>query len=481
MAIEINNNTVIRLIVRRGTYSDLSYATLAQGELGYTVDTNRLVVGKNNQIGLSGVTVAGNKFLGQIAKESVSSPFYGDYVKDTTTGRLHVYDNVDGSGWVDVSTDLPTAGTGLKANGTLISFDPWYATWSDYSSLTGGTGQLFVGTASATPGYSYTDSRLITQGPISVFGSPSTTNRILLKAAANTSSINLEGTKSTINVGTSGIVVGTDAVYLSTFNNKTFTIRNGLATGTLQELSANPSFVFDGGGVRINSSLYCTGSAFFENITNNTVTTISGTSAFVVDVTDVTTTPMTGFRLIDNNAVAGQWLVTAESNGRALFGAKGDSGGFVGVNDLTSYSNSNFTVSGHQYYHGGSFTVKSTNLSLSSNATISLLNNVNVTGDLSATGDIIGFSTSDERLKTNIKPIDNALSKLLALRGVEFDWSTSDTTRYTGHDVGLIAQDVIKQVPEAVGTRHDGYYGVHYEKIIPLLVEAIRELNNKPR
>ena len=76
MAIEINNNTVIRLIVRRGSQADLNYATLAQGELGYATDTGRLFIGKNNSVGLSGVTVAGNKFLGQIAKESVSNPLW---------------------------------------------------------------------------------------------------------------------------------------------------------------------------------------------------------------------------------------------------------------------------------------------------------------------------------------------------------------------------------------------------------------------
>jgi len=466
MAIEINNNTVIRLIVRRGSQADLNYATLAQGELGYATDTGRLFIGKNNSVGLSGVTVAGNKFLGQIAKESVSNPFYGDYVY-SDDNRLYIYDN----GWVDVSL-LPTTNTGLVINGAQISFDPYYATWSNYSAVTGGSGQLFIGTASATPGYSYSDSRFITQGPISVFGSGDSTNRILLKANSNYGSIYLEGTNSTIDTGTSGIVVGTDAVYLSTYDGKALTLRNGLVTGTLQELSANPSFVFDGGAVRINSSLYCSGSARFEGgILENITTTISATSSFIINVTDVTTTPMTALSIKDNNAIDGQWLTVMESNGKVLFAANADNSGFVGINDNVSYNSSNVTVSGNQYYHGSNFTVATDVITLSSDVTVH--------GDLSATGDIIGFATSDERLKNNITPITNALEKLLALEGVEFDWVTSDTTKHFGHDVGLIAQDVIKQLPEAVGTRHDGYYGVYYEKIIPLLVEAIRELNNK--
>ena len=88
MAIQINNNSVIRLVVRRGSDTDRQSATLAQGELAYTVDTQRLFVGTDGQVG-TGV-VAGNKFLGSVAnRNSVSTIAQpGDTVYDTSSNSL---------------------------------------------------------------------------------------------------------------------------------------------------------------------------------------------------------------------------------------------------------------------------------------------------------------------------------------------------------------------------------------------------------
>ena len=99
-----------------------------------------------------------------------------------------------------------------------------------------------------------------------------------------------------------------------------------------------------------------------------------------------------------------------------------------------------------------------------------------VTGDIKATGDIIAFSTSDIRLKTNIQPIASALDKIDQISGVEYDWNSDLQSTYTGHDVGVLAQEIEKILPEAVTTREDGYKAVKYEKIIPLLIQAIKEL-----
>jgi hypothetical protein len=99
-----------------------------------------------------------------------------------------------------------------------------------------------------------------------------------------------------------------------------------------------------------------------------------------------------------------------------------------------------------------------------------------VTGDIKATGDIIAFSTSDIRLKTNIQPITSALDKIDQISGVEYDWNSDLQSTYTGHDVGVLAQEIEKILPEAVTTREDGYKAVKYEKIIPLLIQAIKEL-----
>jgi len=99
-------------------------------------------------------------------------------------------------------------------------------------------------------------------------------------------------------------------------------------------------------------------------------------------------------------------------------------------------------------------------------------------GTFSATGDVVAYSSSDERLKDNQKNIDNALEKVESLNGIEFDWNDKQDT-FTGHDVGVIAQEVEKVLPEIVNTRDTGYKAVKYEKLVPLLIEAIKELSEK--
>jgi hypothetical protein len=90
------------------------------------------------------------------------------------------------------------------------------------------------------------------------------------------------------------------------------------------------------------------------------------------------------------------------------------------------------------------------------------------TGQLSATD---FNSTSDARLKKNIKPIDEALSKVMALAGVEFDWVESDKAA-----IGVIAQQVEEVVPELVHTNESGYKSVSYGNLAALLIEAVKEL-----
>jgi hypothetical protein len=102
-------------------------------------------------------------------------------------------------------------------------------------------------------------------------------------------------------------------------------------------------------------------------------------------------------------------------------------------------------------------------------------------GRIDAGNDIVAYSTSDERLKENVKTIDSSLSKVLQIRGVEFDWKElTEEEKKTihgneGHDVGVIAQEIEKVLPEVVTERENGYKAVKYEKIVPLLIEAIKE------
>jgi len=119
------------------------------------------------------------------------------------------------------------------------------------------------------------------------------------------------------------------------------------------------------------------------------------------------------------------------------------------------------------------------NLKLSSivGSLVAIQTNTTITGILSVTDDITAFWTSDERLKDNITLINDPLTKVISISGNTFDWN--DKSNKNGHDVGLIAQEIEKVLPEAVTTRDNGYLAVDYHKVVPLLVEAIKELSGK--
>ena len=99
--------------------------------------------------------------------------------------------------------------------------------------------------------------------------------------------------------------------------------------------------------------------------------------------------------------------------------------------------------------------------------------NLNVTGDIAAF-----FSPSDKNLKDNISPITKALDKVKSISGNTFDWKEESDNE--GLDTGVIAQEIESLgLPGIVRTKDDGYKSVQYHKIIPLLIEAIKELSAK--
>ena len=84
---------------------------------------------------------------------------------------------------------------------------------------------------------------------------------------------------------------------------------------------------------------------------------------------------------------------------------------------------------------------------------------------------------SDARLKRDVSPIADALSKVLALRGVSFTWRREefpDMHLNGGPQIGMIAQEVAAVVPEVVTADLEGYQALDYSKLAPLLVEAVK-------
>ena len=101
-------------------------------------------------------------------------------------------------------------------------------------------------------------------------------------------------------------------------------------------------------------------------------------------------------------------------------------------------------------------------------------------GAILASNDVVAFASSDERLKENITLIENPLDKIIQLGGYEFDWIQNEEIHvHHGHDIGVIAQEVEKVLPELVTTRDNGYKAVKYEKIVALLIEGIKAQQSK--
>ncbi|GIX17691.1 MAG: hypothetical protein KatS3mg119_1877 [Rhodothalassiaceae bacterium] len=84
-------------------------------------------------------------------------------------------------------------------------------------------------------------------------------------------------------------------------------------------------------------------------------------------------------------------------------------------------------------------------------------------------------ATSDESLKTNIRTITDALSTLLQLRGVKFQWKGVSGNPQGPDRIGLIAQEVQPYLPEVVHERGDGILTIDYGAVVGLLIEAIKE------
>jgi hypothetical protein len=161
-----------------------------------------------------------------------------------------------------------------------------------------------------------------------------------------------------------------------------------------------------------------------------------------------------------------QFYIRGQKNGYGGFydnysrvnGAMYDSGGNGGV-----YREANGLW--YFYYHVGN------NCMGVGTSTTSSSYKMYVDGTIYATGDVIAYS--DSRKKTNIVTIDNALTKVLSMRGVFYD---KIDELQNGRQVGVIAQEVNEILPEAVSYASDiDEYGVKYGNIVGVLIEAIKE------
>jgi hypothetical protein len=172
--------------------------------------------------------------------------------------------------------------------------------------------------------------------------------------------------------------------------------------------------------------------------------------------------------------------------------------GGVSIQSGGMYVTDGVTVYTGGLYASGGLTVQDNGLNIIAGGMTILANGLVVTGGMSideggliVTGGMTVYGNtwyqynptvaSDARLKTDIEPLEDSLAKVSKLRGVYYSWiqdEASGLTFDTDRHVGVLAQDVQAVLPEIVASAYGGrYLGVKYPELIPLLVEAIRELD----
>tara|TARA_R110001606_G_scaffold171526_1_gene317211 strand:- start:98 stop:1348 length:1251 start_codon:yes stop_codon:yes gene_type:complete len=163
-------------------------------------------------------------------------------------------------------------------------------------------------------------------------------------------------------------------------------------------------------------------------------------------------------------------------------GTSGNCSTILGGNDHHINNSYSSILAGTNITTTANSTAYATNMTVTQHLQVGGTTTMNTTtGRIDATNDVVAYATSDRRLKENIKPIEHALDKVERINGVNFDWKELDEESIKnihgnkGHDIGVIAQEIEKVLPDAVTTRESGYKAVNYEKIIPLLIEAIKE------
>ena len=133
-------------------------------------------------------------------------------------------------------------------------------------------------------------------------------------------------------------------------------------------------------------------------------------------------------------------------------------------------------LSGTQTFSGAKTFSSSTASTSKTTGAVIVTGGVGIGGALNVGGDVVAFASSDERLKDNIELISNPIERVQALRGVTWDWnSNADILQQTLPNVGVIAQDVEKVLPQLVTNRDNGYKGVDYAKLTGLLIEAVKD------
>jgi hypothetical protein len=398
---------------------------------------------------------------------------------------------------IDHTTVNITAGLGLTGGGTIaatrtLTLDTGSAHFTtaikgrlSAEGVVSGSSQVDInsttGTLSVNKGGtgtgSYTNGELLignTTGNTLVKATlTGTANRILITNGAGSITINADAT----NANTANKIVARDAS--GNFSAGTITAAlSGNATTATTATTANAtaqSVTFNNGGAGAASGTTFNGSTA-RTISYNTIGAPSTTGAnasgtWGISITGNAATVTNGVVTTGNQSIAGEKTFTGSilfgSTTRQMLSLFSTTYAF-GVQSNTLYSRS---ASRFSWFRGGvhSDTENTPGTGGSVAMTLDGSSNLVVSGEVTAFSDI--------RVKKNIEPIVGALDKTLRING--YTYERTDIEGLQKRQSGVVAQELLEIFPEVVNESDEGYYSVAYGKLVPLLVEAIKELKTE--
>lgn len=480
----------------------------------YANNANVVTVGVSNTLTVNGtlivnpgianaVVVTGNSTHSNITFNSNSTQFFSNVIFDTNVLFIDAFNNR-----VGIVNSTPDAALTISGTANISGGVVFGSTLTVNNALTVSNNGVFTGTVNASAGFNAGANVLLSTSDIKV-------GNATVNSFVNSSSISTTGTLSVTanasfgnNVTISGnLIVSGTTTYVNT---AVLNIADNIITlnADLPAISAPSENV----GIEVNRGsssnvsirwnetsdiwdLTENGSNFYQVVNRNQ--TANATYAGIVAIVDsVSNTSATVAASANSVKTAYDIASTAYSNA-VTFSANADnitSGTLatarlpatanistlinVGANvnlSTTSIKVGNATV--NTFVNSsiisttGTLSVTS-NASFGANVTIST-GNLAVDGDITATGTIA--ASSDARLKTNIRPISNPLDAVMNIEGVLYDRIDIDVK----NQIGFIAQQLKPHVPQVVNGSEEEGYVVLYQNITALLVEAIKELNNK--
>ena len=225
-------------------------------------------------------------------------------------------------------------------------------------------------------------------------------------------------------------------------NNSTRT-EDGVAGLPLMTLSGQ------GAGNASNISLHLAGDSTSSNVVKMRMTAVNGDNTLV------------GAGHLSYSASSDTFSI-GQSTSHATMAIAIDNNDVVSMKNQTTFTN-------------GIDVTSAVNSTSKTTGTVKIAGGLGVVKTLNVGEDVVAYASSDERYKDNLKPITNPIDKVKSLTGYTFTWNDKHEQFNGNNDIGVVAQEVEKVFPEIVDTRDDGYKAVKYEKMVAVLIEAVKD------